>query len=199
MQKSVGNPTWYIFVIIACYFITWLSVKLVGNSRCKLVFLHTSLITLIGAVLVLFKDSWWYDTILCYAFGFFFSQYKSEIEPLLKSRWSLKAFGYVVMFIGLYAIANYTHIPRPVSFNLCAMSFALLVVMLSLKIKVGNKAIIWCGEHLFPIYFYQEIFANVLGHMTSIDAKIPFAYILLSMLLTLVVAKFYRYWAIKLK
>lgn len=38
-----------------------------------------------------------------------------------------------------------------------AIAFALIVVMLTMKIRIGNSVLQWFGENLFPLYIYQRL------------------------------------------
>ena len=75
--ESIGNSNWYIFVILLCYLFTYVSYLI--NSRH---FLAISIIISIIAVLILFyfKPSYWYDTLLCYSAGMYWSAYKERID-----------------------------------------------------------------------------------------------------------------------
>lgn len=202
-QKSIGAPTWYIFIILLCYLTTWLSASLFKKSRRSLTISHTLMILLVGFVLSLFKEDWWYDTILCYAFGFFYSQYKTELEPFLIKKWALSLV-FTLLFLGtFYYISQQRAITWLISFNLLSICFAMLFIMLGIKFKFGNKAINWCGAHLFPIYMYQglvyHILFNIGGQSHTFATWSPFAFSLVSIILTIVLARFYHIWEIKIR
>lgn len=42
-------------------------------------------------------------------------------------------------------------------FNMKSIVFALLVVLLTMKVKLRNPILAWCGKNLFPLYIYQRI------------------------------------------
>ena len=201
-QKSLGFPTWYIFVIILCYLSTYIAASLFRSSRLVFVLTHTLIIVAISFVLYLIKEDWWYDTIYCYAFGLVYSQYKREFEKIIKGRWLLSFIITTGLFVVLYLITQNTNIPWLISFNLLAICFAMLFVIASMKVKVGNKVINWCGAHLFPIYMYQGLFYQMLfnigGDSHSFASWSPFVYTMSSVLLTILFATFYHKWDIKL-
>lgn len=204
--ESAGNSCWYIFVILSCYLVTWVAASIVRDSRSCLVAFHTLLTAAVGVTLYLFKaetDYYWYTTIMSYAFGFVYSQYKAELEDMFSRRWLLSLTLSAVLFVIHYILVWKTFIPRLVSFNLMSIWFVLLFVIMGMKFRVGNKAINWCGAHLFPIYTYQALFylslLNIGGNVHSFASWSPFLYALISLLLTLLLAKFYHLWEFRIK
>lgn len=168
-----------------------------------MVITHTVIIAVIAYVLSLVKQEWWYDTIFSYVFGFAFSQYKIEAERFIKKHYFLSLGITLLIFGVLYYITRNTTLTWLVSFNLLSISFAMLMVIIGIKVKVGNKVINWCGEHLFPIYMYQGLFYQILfnfgGDNHTFAVLSPFLFTLASIALTLLLAKFYHLWDIKIK
>lgn len=198
-QQSIGAPTWYIFIIIVCYALTWTTASIFKKSRFWCVASLTVSLSFVALVLVFFKEVYWYNTILSYAFGFFYSQYKPELESFLKRHWLISFIITIFCFFIFYELQKVT--PQLISYNLLSLTFALFFVLLSMKVKFGNKAVNWCGSHLFPIYMYQGIFFHSLMNIGGgiFPTWSPFLYALSSVVLTLVIAKYYHYWKIKMK
>lgn len=69
-----------------------------------------------------------------------------------------------------------------------------------MRIKVNNKALIWLGKNLFPLYIYQRIpmivFATIAGGYWI--AEYPILYVVVCAVVTVTIAFFYKYWGIKL-
>ena len=54
------------------------------------------------------------------------------------------------------------------------------------------------GEHLFPIYIYMRLPMIVLENKLPVMIDVwPALFIVISLVVTLVIAHFYRYWQIK--
>ena len=81
---SIGNSNWYIFVILLCYFISFLAFRREHNSLSRNSKLCLLLLTVATVVLYLVKPSWWYDTMLCFGVGVLFSLYKNKVEALFR-------------------------------------------------------------------------------------------------------------------
>ena len=64
----------------------------------------------------------------------------------------------------------------------------------SMRIKVGNKALIWCGTKLFPHYIYQRIPMVFLSEFDggAFISRHPLAYVWACLLITLAIAFLYR-------
>lgn len=205
--EAVGNSNWYIFVILICYIFTWISYKVAYISKAKNLTKSVTILTGIGlvvswAILSFVKESWWYNTIMAYWLGAAFSIYKDKIVVAIQTRYSIYIIvlaTLVCLFAALYLLPwEY----RGLKHNILSCTFALIVVTFTMKYRLGNKALAWCGVHLFPIYIYQRLPALVLLNVSS-STKVffyayPLGYVIISLAITLLLAHFYHYWQIKL-
>jgi len=183
---SIGNSNWYIFVILVCYLCTWVGFKL-GKEWIAYFLLVVAYIILVNTK----SNIVWYNTIFTYAAGLLYSQYKTQIEEFIQQRY------WLVLPICLFtflAVHTYKLAFFGLKDNLSSILFALSIVVVSMKIKVGNKALIWCGTKLFPIYIYQRIPMIVLSRYDdgTFVSQHPFAYVWTCLLITIIIAFFYR-------
>lgn len=155
---SIGNSNWYIFCIIYCYLATYIS-AIVAR---RILFKYDSILLLILlfiyiAILNVLRpsESWWFDTILAYGFGYFYSNQRNNIERFVQR------IGYstsVVCCVILIALTGFYKLEwMSLGFNLRAVIFAMLVVLISMKIRFSSKILIWMGINLFPLYIYQRL------------------------------------------
>ena len=199
--KSVGNSNWYIFVILFCYLVTWISGKAFPNSGLKAVAM-TALLVLAGEAVISFLkhgQSNWYNTMLCYPAGMLLSLDKEAISGFFRRH-------YLLFWGGLLALLLFLHfqalIPslRGLTYNAKGITFAFLIVLLSMKIKTGNRFLYWAGACVFPIYIYQRLPMRAFRHWAGdvwVSAN-PYLFILLCAAITGVIAFFYRHWQVKL-
>lgn len=196
--EAIGNSNWYIFVIILCYIITYLSFY---NYKGKYIYIHTiaagCFILFATVLLSFFKPSWWYNTMLCFALGIFFSVFRQHIEPIVKRYY------WIILSILVVLLVYLGRIPYDVKglvYNSFCMVFCLLLVILSMKIKINNSALIWAGKNLFPLYIYQRIPMIIFSTICegSFVSTYPVLYTTICLLVTILFAHFYKYWAIKL-
>lgn len=196
---SIGNSNWYIFDIILCYFITWLSFvvtrkeKQINIKRA----LHFSLIpfTVSLIVLSLTKPDHWFDTLFAFVAGLFFSAYKEKIIHILKKNYRKSLVSIIILYVlfhlqpdGIFCIW----------FNLESIAFAFMIVVLNMKIKVNNRILQWLGNHLFPLYIYQRLAMIALYEMDNgrFVRNFPEMYILICFGFTLLIAHLFHFWQI---
>ena len=193
---SLGNSAWYIFAILACYLLTSIISRFAKTETMLLGGVFISL-TIMALGLVFVKESWWYDTLWAYPTGMFFSIYKKNIDDLADRKWWLAIgillFLFCVLYFFPFDVAGFKH-------NAMSVVFAFLIVVLTMRIKIDNKALRWCGEQLFPLYIYQRIpmivFAAVLPAWMLNEH--PLVYIGICFLSTLVLAYLYKFIRISL-
>lgn len=198
--ESIGNSNWYIFIILLAYAITYIVYKhkfFYQNKGIGVLFCNAILFTTM-IILSHYKESWWYNTLLCYGAGLTFSIYKTQIEKLLKSHYFL-----VFAFSSILLILLWSH---PFDFhglrhNLLSIIISTITIILSMKICINNKVLIWLGKHLFPIYIYQRIpmiIFSTIGNGVLIRTS-PLLYMISCIIFTLLIAHYYKYWRISIK
>ena len=163
---SIGNSNWYIFVILICYLCTWIGYKL-GKGWIAFFLLATAYIILFYTK----SNPVWYNTIFSFAAGLLYSQFKSQIEPFVHQLYWIVLPTCILVFFSVHTL-----------------------VVVSMKIKVGNKALIWCGTKLFPLYIYQRIPIIFLSKFDggAFISQHPLAYVWVCLLITIAIAFLYR-------
>lgn len=201
--ESMGNSNWYIFVVLLCYVFTWGVLSLPLTRSWQRVALLFAVCFLAMLLLSICKDgTWWYDTILSFPAGFCFSTYKEPIEKYVKNHyWGvlvvlLTVFG--AQFIGFYKGVYVDNLG--ITFNLMSIVFALLIVVLTMKVSINNKPLQWLGMNLFPIYIYMRIPMILLAEkQPALILTQPAVFVAVSLVVTLLIAYFYHFIQIKLK
>lgn len=70
-----------------------------------------------------------------------------------------------------------------------------MIILLMMKVKIGNGFLIWLGANLFPLYIYQRLPMIVLSTYFSLN---PYVFIVLSFALTCAIVPIYKKIQIKL-
>ena len=151
--NSIGNSNWFIFTILCCYATTYISFSIFKSEK-KSLLMNFFAIFIVFVILSRFKESWWYDTILCYPFGLLFSYLKTDFEKIvLKNNYVfyITSIFVLILFIIFYQIKNIYF------FEFAGVLFCLLIVLFSLKINVSNSILMWLGNNVFSIYILQRI------------------------------------------
>lgn len=183
---SIKNSNWYIFVILLCYTAVWVSFKYAKW------WMSIILIFILFVSLRLTKEIWWYNTILSFPAGLIYSKFKPGIEKYLQSKYWLALFVSLITFLFLYKLPIEAFGLRD---NMMSIAFAMTFVLLTMKMKFGNKILDWLGKNLFPLYIYQRIpmfvFAEIFGGVLISDYTV--CYVLLCAAVTLLFARIYKY------
>lgn len=193
--QSIGQPTWYIFCILSCYGITYISFKMINNQRKALIFsilLGLGYITIIQYILP--DKSFWYDTVLAYNGGLALSLYISNISEYFQKYYMKVLIIMICTFVVLYymsyrGIFNLGYITP----NLCGIAMAYLIVIITMRIRIHNKVLRWLGKNLFPIYMYHLIpitFILAVVETETIRQHIG-SFIVICFIITLGIAYFY--------
>lgn len=189
---SVGNSNWYIFVIILCYAIAYISEGMFKRRYVRYLLFAIALL-----LLPIFKPSYWYDTMLCFLVGMIYSEKKKLIERLCKRHWATFFSASVVV-----ASLLLCHCPslRGVGSNVKAVAFVMAIVLFTMRIPIRNVALQWCGQHLFPLYIYQRIPMIILFAFDPLGFSTwrMLIYLAFSLIVTILIAIFYPKWQIKL-
>lgn len=196
---SFGNSNWYIFDILLCYCITWISFSISSNSKTQLSVRTLFFMLLLFAGMILFlateKKDWWYNTILTFPAGVIFSAYKEKWLPILKKYYRIFLPLSIFIFAGFRILPNSF---RGILYNLDSLACVFCILLLSMKIQVQNGPLKWLGAHLFPLYIYQRL---PMIALFSIDGgnfvkQNPILYVLICFGITLLIAFPYKYWQI---
>lgn len=197
--ENIGNSNWYIFVILVCYLVTWFIAFLRSYLKINRLGGWILLALLCVAILLsFFKPSYWYDTILAFPMGIIYSENRERIERIVDKNYLLWFAGCTLALFAFYFLFH-GH-PGLIS-ELVSMVFASWIVLITMRIRIDNSILRWCGSHLFPLYIYERIPMMLLAALAPawIINERPLIYTILCIILTFIIAAFYRYFNIKFK
>ncbi len=187
--ESIGNSNWYIFDILLCYLISYISTKLSNNPTKRLIIVLTLSLFLI-VFLFFFKSSWWYDTILAYSAGMFIAQKKDVIYQNIRNNYYIVLLGLFILFILFFNLGIF-HI---ITYSVASVLFSLLLLMLTMKIKISNRLLLWFGRNLFPLYIYQRVPMLIISHLyPSFVNSYPIYFCIISFCFTVTITFLYKF------
>ena len=133
----------------------------------------------------------------CYSAGMFFSLCKNQIEGFVKKHYHILL---LVVVVTMLVAAKIPYSLKGVVYNCFSVLFCAMIMLLTMKFNIKNKFLVWCGMNLFPLYIYQRIPMIILSSVDngSFVANHYIIYTTCCFLTTLCIAKFYKYWAVKL-
>jgi hypothetical protein len=180
---SVGNSNWYIFDILILYLITYISFIIARKNKNLGVVLTLALSCVAIVVLHFTKQSWWYDTILCYPAGMIFFLMKDNVDNWINKS---KINYWIVLALLLVAFAiSYKFAYVLVISFVKNVIFAFLVVFVTMKFGINNKILNFFGKHLFSIYILERIPMLILSNY-GVSNK--YLFVILSFILTLIIS-----------
>ena len=193
---------WYIFVIILCYLVNYIMLSIgLSNRICQVVLLFVMSVACVIALSFLKSGEFWYNTILCYPLGFLYSSYKEKIEPFLKRYYWGALLALMILLVGAFSLFLSCQVANPFQllYNAFCMLFVMTVVMVTMKVGIGNAPLRWAGSHLFPIFIYMRLPMLVMEQKTpALVGTYPAVFILIALAVTLLIARCYKYVEIKL-
>lgn len=159
--ESVGNSNWYIFDILVLYLLTYVVFKAVYSKRKGAALVAAGIMLVLVCLGIVFltryyiKPTWWYDTVLCYMVGIFYSLAKPQIEKVVNRNWIT----WLLFLIGAWGIFAFLKLHQINVWLIMARNiwFCIAVTILTMRIQFKNKILVWCGKHLFEIYILQRI------------------------------------------
>lgn len=192
---SVGNSNWFIFIILLLYALTFFAFLFCGKLFPNQKHIAVAICISVGSAIAwlglhfIGRGTYWYDTLLCYSCGVFFSLFKEKIERLCKTNWLhyVTILGTLSLFTVLYIIYYKVALGRVVTYSLCACVFCFAAVLITTKIKVDNSVIRWLGKYSFLIYILQRLPMIVLAELNLNRNKWAFTAIALVVTLLLAV------------
>lgn len=187
--ESIGNSNWFIFAILLLYLITtvcflWLKKPLPAAA------LTTVLTVAAMAVLSRFKEEHWYNTMLCYCLGMWFSLLRPRVEKVLMGSEGVY-FAVLAVVTGAYLALGHWQYRLPFGFYVYGILFMILVVIVSMKLELNNRFLRFLGDHVFEVYILQRIPMRMMRSFRVARSQ-PVVFVLLSFAITCLLAVVFR-------
>lgn len=190
--SGVGNSTWYIFAILMMYLLTYLAFKFTTKAPNTVLSLVIVTVLIAGYILVIrrYKDSQYYNTVFCYAMGLWYAHFKPQIDALMtkKNAYSIITPLAIVMFLMSAWLRDTNLLVNQMYY----LMFVAVVVLASMKVKIDNPVLNWCGENLLGLYILQRLPMIVLSRSTWMLQNY-YIYFVLCMVITVCLAIVYRH------
>lgn len=157
---GIGNSNWYIFAILWMYIITWIAYSVFENHQKLSLYSCTALAIVFAYFMSQHRQGYWYNTIMCYIAGLWYAQYQREIEELLFSKERIYWFTFIltgIFFLVFHQNWNGSMFAIQPCYQATAVLFSLLIVLFSMKVRISNRVLDYCGTHLFSLYILQRI------------------------------------------
>ena len=157
------GPCWYNFCIIAMYFFAYIGFK---ARDCKYIWRSEAMIWILSIIYVgamsYFRpeEPWWFNTALAFPLGVSFSCHRLIVFKLL----TRKYFAFLFIAVSVLMLMNGKQMSGWI-YNFYSMVFALLLVLVMMRVRFGNYLLSWIGSRVFPIYMYHLFFYKALSSL----------------------------------
>lgn len=186
--EHIGNNNWFIFATLVFYVFTFISFMIF--RRYKFAALCAVTLLTLGYIIIIrdFKDTYWYNSSICFPMGMWYSYFKNIVEKIVMKNsitYYLSLAAALTAFILLkYNLGGFRQLK---TYLLCCAFFAVCIILISMKIKFGNPFLNWLGKHSFSIYMLQRVPMIVLNESGLLD-KHPELSFIITVAVTFVIA-----------
>ncbi|MBP3389162.1 MAG: acyltransferase family protein, partial [Clostridia bacterium] len=178
---GVGNSNWYILAILVLYLCTFVAFWVFEDPKREWI-AHLT-VTALAVIFILFmrrhRDGYWYNTVMAYVAGGWYSLFRKKIENFDRSN-KFYGFALVVLAVGFYVLRRTWG--SLVAYEISAVVFALLIVCVTAKVQIRNPFLAYCGKHLFSLFILQRL--PMLALQNTVVAENTYVYFIVCFVLT---------------
>lgn len=162
----VVSNSWYIFSLIIFYFGFYIIYRFFGDRRVLalfLVFLYTALY-IVTFKCVLGYGDYWVNASFGFLFGLMFASYEKEIITFIRKHYlsSLLIIGFTALVLNsssfILSYVTEIWILRRIIQWLAGGSMCLLIIVITNKVKIGNRITTFIGSISYEIYLIHGLF-----------------------------------------
>ena len=147
--------TFVLYLLVFCVFYIFQRNNTLKNKNNILPLCIFTLGTVLLVIALFYlKTPTWYNTVFCFPFGMWYSFYKDKINRFLKTHYWIALIGTALLFCGSYYISKHY---SPLLFCVCSSIFALLVVIVTVRVRFRSPIFAFLGKHVFSIYILQRL------------------------------------------
>ena len=211
---NVYSYIWYIPAIIYLYFCFYNSFGRIKDEKTASIVMWLGIVFYIIVCVIFSPGSWWYNTVHLFGVGVGLARHKEKRMEEYKKGYALKLILFALLFIIPFAFASYYYeilnlvgiksnqlvnfvrfISEPVLQMISAYAFAILVLLIGLKIRIGNPVLKFLGGFTLETYLVHPLFIQAFSFAFVMDNAKPvlyiqnqFLYILATIILSLPIA-----------
>lgn len=153
--ESIGNSNWYIFDTLILYIITFVSFKMFRVKRWAGLLAMFVLTGIFIWHLMSMKDPWWFNTCIMFPLGMAYTLVKEKVDSFFR-RFPVIYYAALVLSAAFLAFIS-TRKMTLLKYELYAVSIMAFILLLTMKLKIGNPVLRFLGKHIFEIYILQRL------------------------------------------
>lgn len=180
---SVGNSSWYMFVTFVMYILIFLAFSIAKDKK-----LLGALLTLAFTFIFAFIEykcglaNRFFNTVFCFPAGMLFSLAKPKIDKWVMKSDAVWCISLAVVLAGFLCFGEIRYLSIAYH-NIFSILAVLLIMLITMKFKIGNPVLDFFGRHIFSIFILQRIPMIVLRHLGMTNYK--YLFIVLSLIITI--------------
>ncbi len=162
----VNGYSWFVYTLLIFYTLFYLAFKYCRSEK------SATALVLMGVLLyILFCDwwaygTWWYNSALLFVVGMFFARHETGFIRHMRKYYKCYLPLILIATCILFALGEYTQnafVQMP-----AACAFIFLLVLLGMKIRVGNKALTLLGSITLEFYLLHSVFLQFFGYNETV-------------------------------
>lgn len=184
--RAVGNSNWYMFITFCMYIIIFVAFFICRKH--KLLGVALTFALAIGFAYFESKiglEQRYYNTLFCMPFGMLFSLIKPYFDKVVCKNELFHLITLAVIFAGYYYFSS-NRDDSIVHHNIFAILAVMMIMVINMKIKIGNGILDWFGNHIFSFFILQRIPMITLKQLGFNDHK--YSFIIVCFICTIVIA-----------
>lgn len=158
--KGIGNSNWYITAILCLYIIMIVSFLIFGkfgkNKIPALLAMSFLTVALMYVFVKLRRPAYCYNTLPLFPMGMWYAAFKEKIDKIVMKN-NMIYLAFLLLSVLTFAVGQKFKGRGLHMYELWACGFMLVILLLSMKLKLGNDIINTLGKHVFSIYILQRI------------------------------------------
>ncbi|MCR5775032.1 MAG: acyltransferase [Lachnospiraceae bacterium] len=168
---------WYIPAMIYMYLVFYLSFHLIKNEKAGMAVTIVATSIYFILCMLLSPGTWWYNTPHLFAAGIITARHREKIGSFFKKGYPVwVVISFVVTMAG-FIVSNYYYqvisvlgyeyqevphfIAELTGQVISAFSFVVFVMLIGMKIKIGNKVLLFLGGFTLEIYLVHPLFVQL--------------------------------------
>ena len=199
---------WFIPAIIYMYVAFYIAFHVIRDEMTGILVLLIATVLYGTICFFISPGSWWYNSIHLFVIGVFFARNREGLLAKMKKNYVPLLLGSLVVTAVFFYLASYYYqilefckIPyQSLLYNglihmwtelilqqISAMTFVLFVVLVGMKVRIGNKVLAFLGTFTLELYLVHPLFVNAFAFMFVNDTGKPIYHIRNSFFYVLVV------------
>ena len=186
---NVCTHLWFIYALIYAYLVFFICFKLIKNEKASFIVLWTGLVLYIILAMIFSPGSWWYNTIHLFGVGIVFAKNQGKRIDSFKKKYLLRLSVMLIIFAISYALykynseilglfkLGYNDTVYLIGQMISAYAIVMIVIMISMKIKIGNRLLQILGAMTLEIYVIHPYFVEAFSYEFIKSGAGPFLYI----------------------